>query len=63
MKLTLSCPNASYGKDLRIRCSNAGDGPCGHQYFKSCKGWWALVPRADRCLLRKKEEPMHEEKV
>lgn len=57
MNLKLSCPHAFYGPDQRIRCGKAGDGPCGHQYFKRCKGWWALLDSADRCLLRKKEEP------
>lgn len=57
MNLKLSCPHASYGPDQWIRCGKAGDGPCGHQYFKRCKGWWALLDSSDRCLLRKKEEP------
>lgn len=57
MKLTLICPNASYDPEMRIRCSKAQGGPCGHQYFKRCKGWWALLGTADRCPLRNKEEP------
>lgn len=56
MKLTLSCPHASYGPDLRIRCGKADNAPCGHQYYKRCKGWWALLETAARCLLRNKEE-------
>lgn len=52
---TLSCPHGRY-KNGQIRCEKAGGGPCGHQYFKRCKGWWALMPSADDCLLRKEEK-------
>ena len=55
MKLTLSCPNASYDAAMRIRCSKANGAPCAFQYFRACKGWWVLRPNADRCLLRKEE--------
>lgn len=54
-RLTLSCPFASYSAGMRIDCSRL-DGPCGHQYFKRCKGWWALLPTADRCPVRSKED-------
>lgn len=55
MKIDLSCPHAHYGERMRLDCKIA-DAPCGHQYFKACKGWWALTPAAERCPLRKKEE-------
>ncbi len=55
MKLTLSCPNASYDAAMRIRCSKANGAPCAFQYFRACKGWWVLRPNADKCLLRKEE--------
>ena len=58
MKLTLSCPFAFYTEGMRIRCSR-NDKYCGHQYFKRCKGWYALSPQAARCPLRKEEN--HEE--
>lgn len=51
MKLTLTCPQAEYREEMRIYCKKAG-GICGHAFFKSCKGWWALTPQADRCPLR-----------
>lgn len=56
MKLTLSCPNASYDAAMRIRCSKANGAPCAFQYFRACKGWWVLRPNADKCLLRKEEK-------
>ena len=51
MKLVLTCPKAKYGPDMMIICTHDGQ-PCAHQYFKSCKGWWALTPGADRCPVR-----------
>lgn len=55
MKLTLSCPKASYGPGMRIRCSASGQS-CGHQRFKSCKGWWVLTAQAAECPLRKEDK-------
>lgn len=55
MKLTLECPNAEYQADMTIRCKKAGD-ICAHQYFKACKGWWALSDGAATCALRKEQE-------
>lgn len=55
MRLTLDCPNARYGPDMAIICARDGE-PCAHQYFKSCKGWWALSPEAARCPIRKAGE-------
>lgn len=55
MKLTLTCPQAEYREEMRIYCKKAG-GICGHAFFKSCKGWWALTPMADRCPLRRETE-------
>lgn len=52
----LSCPHASYGEQMKIRCSRSGGAPCAFQYFKACKGWWALRPNAEDCRLRRKEE-------
>lgn len=58
MNPKLTCPYAKYGERMRIFCRRSGGyAPCAFQYFKSCKGWWVLLPNADRCLLRKKEEP------
>ena len=52
MKITLDCPFAKYGEEMRIFCKKAGS-LCGHAFFKRCKGWWALSPDAAKCPLRK----------
>lgn len=52
MKLTLTCPRASYDGQMRIQC--AGGGLCGHQRYKPCKGWCVLTEQAGRCPLRTK---------
>lgn len=52
----LTCPHASYGEQMKIRCSRSNGAPCAFQYFRTCKGWWELRPNADKCLLRRKEE-------
>ena len=49
--LKLSCPQAYYSDGMRIRCAQS-KGYCGYQYFKRCKGWWALTEAAGRCKLR-----------
>ena len=52
MKLELNCPHAKYESGtMRILCSRA-KGYCAHQYFKRCKGWWALTDTACRCPAR-----------
>ena len=51
MKLTLGCPHARYGENMVIICTRDGQ-PCAHQYFKSCKGWWALSPGWTTCTAR-----------
>lgn len=55
MKIPLSCPHASYKTGMRIWCAKTGNW-CGNQYFKACKGWWALTERAALCPIRKKED-------
>jgi len=52
--LTLSCPRASYDREMRIKCS-AGD-LCGHQRYKPCKGWCVLTEQAGSCPLRKEDD-------
>lgn len=52
MKLTLSCPHAEYRENMVIYCKKQ-NAPCGHIYFKACKGWWTLTPSAAKCPLRK----------
>ena len=54
MKLTLSCPRASYDREMRIQCGAGG--LCGHQRYKPCKGWCVLTDQAGRCPLRKGDE-------
>lgn len=54
----LSCPWAVYTDGMKIRCTR-GPGErtmCGFQYFKRCKGWWALTDAAGRCRLRQQPE-------
>ena len=55
MTPTLACPYAEYTDGMRIHCKKAC-APCGHAFFKRCKGWWALSPQAERCPLRKRSE-------
>lgn len=55
MKIPLSCPRAEYGPGMMILCKKDGE-PCGHQFFKSCKGWWALTPGAESCPVRKERD-------
>lgn len=54
MKLKLNCPQAEYRSGMRIFCRKTGD-LCGNQYFKRCKGWWALTEKADRCPIKREE--------
>ena len=50
----LSCPYAEYVAGMQIRCKKR-NAPCGHIYFKQCKGWWALSPSAEKCPVRKEK--------
>ena len=59
MNVPLACPNAEYREKMIIYCKKT-DAPCGHVFFKACKGWWALTPRAACCPLRKEDE-IHDE--
>lgn len=52
MKVRLSCPQAVYGDGMTIICTKTGK-LCAHQFFKRCKGWWALSDQAERCPVRK----------
>ena len=52
MKITLDCPHAYYGGNMIILCRKTGQ-PCGHVFFKRCKGWWVLTPAAAHCPLRR----------
>ena len=51
MKLTIDCPHGAYNPQMFIFCEKAG-APCGHQYFKKCKGWSVLTEGAATCPLR-----------
>jgi len=55
VEIKLTCPQARYISEMRIGCRACGD-LCAHQYYKSCKGWWALTPMAERCPLRDKKQ-------
>ena len=55
MKVRLSCPQAVYGDGMKIICTKTGR-LCAHQFFKRCKGWWALNPNADRCPVRRQSD-------
>ena len=54
----LRCPYASYTGGMKIRCSKPGSSMtmCGFQYYKRCKGWWALTEAAAHCKLRRMPE-------
>ena len=53
MKLTIDCPNGEYREEMRIYC-RAMNGWCGNQYFRRCKGWWALTDNASKCPVRRR---------
>lgn len=55
MNVPIECPHGEYRDGMRIFCKKA-DNYCGHQYFKRCKGWWALTNTAAACPLRKGEK-------
>ena len=52
MTLKLECPHAEYRDGMRIFCTKSGE-YCGNQFYKRCKGWWALNANAARCPLRR----------
>lgn len=49
---SLDCPYAHYTPDMKVFCNQVGY-LCGNQYFKACKGWWALTENAANCPKRK----------
>lgn len=51
MKVPIACPNGEYREGMKIYCTKT-DNWCGNQYFKQCKGWWALTDNAQRCPVR-----------
>ena len=53
MKVPIGCPEGEYRAAMRIWCRKA-KGWCGNQFFKRCKGWWALNERAAACPLRRR---------
>lgn len=55
MKIDLDCPNAHYGELMRINCDKTNS-ICLFQYYKNCKGWWALTEGAKACPLRKEQK-------
>lgn len=55
MNLTLDCPRAAYGEEMRIYCRAAGD-LCAHQRYKPCKGWCVLTDGARTCPMREDDE-------
>lgn len=54
MRLTLDCPRARYGEGMVIYCGRDNQ-PCAHQYFKACKGWYALSAGAASCPAREEK--------
>lgn len=48
----LTCPAAEYREGMVIWCTKA-EAPCGHVYYKRCKGWWVLSPSAEQCPKRR----------
>lgn len=55
MKVDLECPHAEYRDGMKVYCRKV-ENWCGNAYFKTCKGWWALTPRAAQCPLRKENK-------
>ena len=53
MKITLACPHAEHRSGV-VYCKKTGQ-PCGHQYYKVCKGWWVNSPSAAQCPLRRED--------
>ena len=51
MKLIIDCPKGKYNADMQIICEDGQ--PCAFQYFRACKGWWALSHGAGGCERRK----------
>lgn len=54
MKINLNCPYAKHNNKMRVICMKTQD-LCGHQYFKTCKGWCELTDTAAKCPLRKEK--------
>ena len=52
MKLTLSCPYATYDSNMRIKCEKQNGGLCANQKYRPCKGWCVLTEWAERCPAR-----------
>lgn len=54
MKITLECPYAKHESvTMRVRCTKTKN-YCAHQYYKRCKGWWALTDTARDCPARER---------
>lgn len=47
----LQCENAKYISGMMIWCKKTQD-YCAFQYYKSCKGWFALSPSWSGCAMR-----------
>lgn len=52
MKINLGCEHAKHDNRMRVMCLKTGM-PCAFQFYKRCKGWWALTDGASGCLARK----------
>ncbi len=55
MEIKIPCPHGRYNRGMQIVCDKMNN-LCGHQYFKRCKGWWALNEHAANCPLRKGDQ-------
>ena len=51
MKVKPACPFGKYEDRMRIRCERL-EGPCVHQYYKNCRGWWANSEQWTRCPVK-----------
>lgn len=56
MQIKLPCEYAKHNSRMQVICRKQGGTYCGHQYYKSCKGWWALSDTAAGCPLRKERK-------
>lgn len=55
----IACPHAKRTQGA-ILCKAREDKPCLHQYFKPCKGWWALRGSALSCKYAEQEDPKND---
>ena len=56
----IACTHGRYVTGMVIWCDTT-NGPCAHQYFKKCKGWYVLSDGAAKCPGREKKDGQRNE--